>query len=643
MNKKVFLLAAAGLLCSRGLFAGEPISDYTGQEMVVTATKTLNTIADAGGSSVTVITSEEIRNSGKETVGEVIKNTAGIDVVANGGTGTTTSVFMRGGDSRATLVLVDGVAVNDPSSANRTPDLANLMVDNIERIEVVRGPVSVLYGSNAMTGVINIITKKGTAPPKVFAGIEGGSYGTWKMYAGAQGKKGPLSYAVSASRLKTDGFSIADDRNPLIPHAGNTSEKDGYDNASFSANLGYALSNKLSLETVLRYTESTVKLDDYLWAGYAGDRLDANPNGPKDNHTDTQHLTGRVALKAVTNPLTSTFYYNFSHQKRDVFDNENVRTDIFKGALDETGWQGDLLISSHNTLTAGISYLNEHADNESYGYYASTLDRNVGMTSLFLQDQWSTGGFKLVSAVRNDDHGTFGEHFTWRLAPSFKTGDTIFKASIGTGFRAPSLYELYSMYGNVNLGPETSRGWDAGIEHRFSETFRAGATWFRNDFENRIDYDWTAGPYGQYVQINGKTKTWGIESFAEWMPSKRYFMTASCTWTHTEDPDGNTLVRRPEHKASLSGTWNVSPKVRLSSSLQWVGERMETPYANDKNGKAVGKLDSYFLVNLSGSFKLSRNVELYGRIDNLFDEYYEEAWSYATPGRSAYAGIKVTY
>ena len=178
------------------------------------------------------------------------------------------------------------------------------------------------------------------------------------------------------------------------------------------------------------------------------------------------------------------------------------------------------------------------------------------------------------------------------------------------------------------------------MEHRLTSNLKAGATWFHNDFDNRIDYDWLTS---RYQQIAGTTRTWGIESFAEWTPSRSFAVATGYTWAHTKDPDGNQLVRRPEHKASLSGTWNINPKARVSTAMQWVGQRTETPYAYDKDGNTVGKLDNYFVVNLSGSYTLTGNVELYGRIDNLFDQYYEEAWSYATPGRSAYAGVKVGF
>ena len=216
MNKKVFLVVMAAILSSRGLLADEQPMSFTGEEMVVSATKTLNSIADAGGSSVTVITAEEIKQSGMPTVEEVIKGTVGIDVVSNGGLGTNTSIFMRGADAKNVLVLVDGVPFNDPSDANGAANIANLTVDSVERIEIVRGPVSVLYGSHATAGIINIIMKQGKSKPEFTVGAEGGAYGTWKAYGSATGKIDAFRYSVNLARLKSDGFSIVDQRNPLI-------------------------------------------------------------------------------------------------------------------------------------------------------------------------------------------------------------------------------------------------------------------------------------------------------------------------------------------------------------------------------------------------------------------------------------------
>ncbi|MBW2608587.1 MAG: TonB-dependent receptor, partial [Deltaproteobacteria bacterium] len=215
---------------------GESI--VTMEEVVVTATKTELSMEKIGGSSVTVITAEDIEDKKLSTVKEVLKGVQGIDVKATGGPGTQTSIFMRGADSKNTLVLLDGIMVNDPSSLHRNADLANLTVDNIERIEVVRGPMSVLYGSNATAGVINIITKKGKGKPSVYAGTEGGSYGTWRVYGGTSGASDKFNFALAASMTETGGFSQANDENNRIPHAGNTYEDDGWKNTTISGKAG---------------------------------------------------------------------------------------------------------------------------------------------------------------------------------------------------------------------------------------------------------------------------------------------------------------------------------------------------------------------------------------------------------------------
>ncbi len=649
MKKKRFLIfLAVGLLAS-GVAKAEDVTDsngvksYFNDEVVVTATKTVNSISDAGGSSITVITEDEIEQSGQQTVEDVIKGTIGIDVVSNGGIGTNASVFIRGADSKYTLLLIDGVPMNDPTAIDRGANFSHLTVDNIERIEVVRGPVSTLYG-NAAAGAINVITKKGTGSPEIHVGAEGGSYGTWKVYGGARGAEGGFDYSVNVSRLETDGFSTANDHNDRILHAGNTSENDGYRNTTGSVNLGYQFNDKVRLEGVLRYTDSSVETDDF-GPGYAGDRFGydafwntiAEPDKAKENHTDTEQLSGRVAFKMNFQPVLSTVYYNFSDQQRKNYNNDGDYSGYYDGQLYEIGLQEDVSLSEHHTLTAGLNYSFEE-------YEDDALSADAGMCSLFVQDQWEISGFKLVGVIRYDDHEAFGEKTTWRVAPSCKLDDTTLKASYGTGFRVPGLYELYAQpipgwgpIGNPDLQPETSEGWDVGIEQRFADRLRGGVTYFRTDFEDQII--WGNG----YEQADGTTEIQGVETFVEWAAAADVFLSASYTWTDTEDPDGEELVRRPRHKAGLTGSWAVSEKARLAANMQWVGARKASSLSMDKNGDPVRELDSYVLVNLTGSYKLTDNVEFYGRVDNLFDEFYEDAWSYATPGLSAYAGVKLTY
>ncbi len=648
MNKKVFLVVMAGLLCSKGLLGAEQPKSFTGEEMVVSATKTLNSISNAGGASVTVLTADDIKASGKESVEELLKGVVGIDVASNGGAGSMSSVFIRGGDAKNTLVLIDGVPINDPASTNRTATLSNLTLDNVEQIEVVRGSLSVLYGSNATAGVINILTKKGEGPLKSYAALEGGSYGTSKMYGGLNGKTGNARYAVSLARLKSDGFSFADNRNPAIAHDGNTSEKDGYQNTTFSGSCSYDFSPETVLETTFRYTDASVKYDDTA-NGYTGDRFnfnmatygsDPDPYGLKELHNDSRQYVGRFALKNTGKRLASTLFAQFTDENRTDFDNDGLKTNNFIGGMYETGWQGDMNVADSNTLTFGLSGKNEHMQYHDYVWGAPAIDKSVLSGNTWLQDQWSIAGAKLVAGIRYEDHEIFGSKVTGRIAPSYKAGNTIVKASYGSGFLAPSLYQLFSDYGSETLKPESSTGWDVGIEHRLRENLRGGVTWFSSVFDDRIDFDMATW---KYSQVAGESKTRGIESFLEWRPLEALQLAMNYTYNQTENPYGEQFVRRPENKAGISGRYRIGRSGRLSANVQWVDERKEVTSSRELNGNPVSKLPDYFLLNLAGSWNLTDKVELYGRIDNVFDTWYEEAWAYATPGRSAYAGIKVNF
>jgi vitamin B12 transporter len=626
MNKKVFLVVMAGLLCSKRLMAEEQQRSFVGEEMVVTATKTLNSIHNAGGSSVTVITAEEIKNSGQNSVEEVIKGTVGIDVAQNGGPGTLATVFLRGADAKNTLLLIDGIPSNDPADGQRSPNFANLTVDNIDRIEILRGPVSFLYGSNASAGVINIITKKGGAIPVVFLGLEGGAYGTSKYYGGANGQKGPLDYSLGVSRLKTDGFSATDEKNRWVNPTGTSFEKDGYENTTLSGKFGLNLDSNMTLDTVLRYTKAN--------AAYDNPGVDVTGNSQ-----DSDQFSSRVALTMKYKPLVSTLYYTINDQDRAYLAN-GVASSTYNGHQYDIGWQGDFSAADNNMVSVGLNNQHESMRNENFGAFPSLLDRDVASQSVFLQDQWHVAQFNLVGGLRYEDNEKFGNKTTYRFAPSCDIGNTVLKFSYGNGFRAPSLFELYSpVYGNQQLVAETSAGWDAGFEQKVSERVKYGATYFRMDYDNRIAYDFATS---NYAQVAGTTKTLGVESFTEWKPVDQLFIACNYTYTFTEDASGSELLRRPKNKAGLTGMYKISKKAKVSTNMQWVGTRKDTG-ARDAASIITNELPDYFLVNISGSYQLASSVELYGRLDNLFDTWYEEAWGYATPGRSAYAGVKVKF
>ncbi len=622
-------------------------------EIVVTATRTPTSLEKVGGSSVSVVSDEDIKSKKQQHIEEVLKDVPGIDVVSNGGPGTRTSIFIRGADTKNVLVLIDGVMFNDPSSAGRSADIGNLTVDNVERIEVVRGSQSVLYGSNATAGVINIITKKGTGKPVITAGAEAGSYGTSRLYVGTRGKTGALNYSINLSRTEIEGFSTANDRNEDIAHAGNTDEKDGWQNLNISASLGYTFSKDFDISLIMRNIISRVEYDD-MGPGYAGDRFDgyppvANPTGQKDRHKEQQQgfYTLKVHNFFMDGTLESNLSYNISSHLREMYDQDNEKTDTYQGDTTEMTWQGTLFLGNTQEITLGAGLFNESIlkKDVSGGVSSTAIDKSASISSVWLQDRTTLMNDSLIIVIgaRNDSHDTFGTATTWRVAPSYKISNTgtLLKMSSGTGFQSPSLFELYSSYGNEDLEASDSRTSDIGFEQHLDKgRHQFGLTLFTSEFDNRIMYEPATSKYGN---VKGTTKTSGWEAFYSTRIGKSTQLSLDHVHTETEDPDGNPLVRRPKDKSVLKGKTTIDGKANISFSLYNVGTRDAYAGAKDKNGNTVDKLDAYVLLNLAGSYKIKDNMEIYGRIDNLSDTYYEECWSYATPGRSYYLGVKASF
>jgi vitamin B12 transporter len=646
----VFWMTITGVSAGRA----EDEAVTTMDQVVVSVTQTETTSAKIGGNSVTVITAKEIEEKNAHTVLELLKTVPGVFVTSTGGMGTSSSVFIRGADSKNTLVMLDGVVLNDPSSANRSADLSDINLDQVERIEVVRGAMSVMYGSNAAAGVINIITQKGSRDPEATASVEGGSYGTWKTGAHASGATDKFTYAVSGSYLSRDGFSIADKDNPRISQNGNTDENDGYDNLTLSGNFGIEFNENFSVSSTLRYVDSKVDLDDYE-GGYSGDNirstwvpdpvtgawvntLVSNPDGPTHKRSESEQTIGRIGIdnRFADGRFESVLSWKFNRNDRQAYDNDNLPWYDYKGDTDDFSWQGNIDFDTH-VLSLGAGYFNEAMESQSSGM----PDTDTQTLSYWLQDQLFVGeNLVLIAGARMDDHQSFGRKTTFRIAPAyeiFSTG-TRFKASFGTGFRSPSLYELYSVYGNPDLEPEKSQGWDLGVEQGFlDDLLTLGVTYWEMDFENRIDYDMLISKYNQ---LEGDTETRGVEVSAAWTPLKDLFFNINYTYTHTQDPEGNPLVRRPENQVGLTASYRFLEKWQVGMDARWVDERAASPYALDKDGNVIGTLDDYTVVNLSGSCDITDRFQIFARVDNLFDEYYEDAFSYATPGLSGYIGLK---
>jgi len=596
------------------------------EEVVVTATRTSTPIEEVG-SSITVITAQEIEAKGQTTVQEVLKGTPGLDVWSTGGPGQMSSVSLRGANSYHTLVLIDGVEMNDPSGMNRGFNFANLTVDNIERIEILRGPQSTLYGADAIGGVIDIITKKGTGKPTFYVGGEGGSYSTWREFGGASMGTEKFNASLALSHNSSDGFSAADDDLP-----GN-SEDDKWENTSASARMGFILSENVDFDFITRYQDGRTHIDN--GGGPYQDQEDSHVNSCKVFNRAQAHV---VALDGL---WEQTLAYGFADHDLEYRDSPWGDSD-FDGEKHEISWQNNFYLHKTNTLTLGAEYEQEEIDNK------VDLKEATHTTSFFIQDQIKLWDLSFTTVgMRYDDHDDFGSETTFRITQAFLIKDwgTKLKGSYGTGFRAPSLYELYAppswgmLIGNSDLDPEESKGWDVGVEQSlFNDHVTVGVTYFYNDFDDLIEWNWGTG----YINISD-AKTQGVESFIEVTPAKNLSLRLNYTYTDTEGDDDERLLRRPLNKVGFNVCYHFLERGTANLDILYVGER-DDAFWNAMVGATTNVVtDDYVVVNLSGSFDVCKHFQVFGRIENLFDEKYYEAYGYGTAGLSAYSGVKVTF
>lgn len=618
--------------------------EVTLQPIVVTATRVETPIEEIA-SSVTVISSEEIRRKQRPTVLEVLRGTPGLDVVQTGGVGKTTSISIRGANSEHTLIMIDGVEVNDPMSPTRSYDFAHLTVDNIERIEILRGPQSTLYGSDAIGGIIHIITKKGEGKPKIHLSAEGGSYTTFRETAGVSGGNKWVNYSLGLSRFDTDGISVANKKN------GNY-EKDGYENTSLSTRLGFTPVENLSIDFLLRYIKAKSEIDTWVFGVGVVD----DPNYVQKSKQYFFKTQAELSLFDKTWNQKLGFavndnvrYYKNPKDPQYPFDFERGS---YYGELIKLDWQHHLKLHRTNSLTFGFEFEREEGKSRYYSESIWGPDQSVfpkktaNMKGYYIQDEiklWNRLFGTL--GIRVDDHSRFGTETTYRIAPAYliKETDTKIKGTFGTGFKAPSLYQLFAPatlwgpIGNKNLKPEKSKGWDVGIEQSFfRDQVTLGATYFRNDFEDLIQFDSTKG----YINI-AKAKTEGAELFASLKPIEDLIIRLNYTHIDTENKKTDRdLLRRPKNKFNLDLNYYFLKKGNINLGVTYVGKRDDMDPATFSRRV---KLDGYTLVNLATSYDLTKNFQIFARVDNLFDKEYEEVKGYGTPGISFFGGIKLSF
>ena len=570
------------------------------------------------GSSIEILDAQDLAKGQYVFVLDALETLPGVSISQNGTFGGFAAVRIRGALSEQTLVLIDGVIVNDPSAPGGGFNFATLSPFDIERIEVLKGPQSTLYGSDAIGGVINIITKTPESGTAVNGRFEAGSFATFTGSGGLAIGRPKGSLRLSASAITSDGISKADKRD------GNT-EKDGYEALTLSARGQYSLSPIVSFLVSARYVASQAEFDGF---GFPTGVVDADQEADSDEIT----LNASADLTLLGGRLQNRFSFLFSRIERENF---AAGTSTFAAEGERRGFAYRGLLNARKLGSIAFGAKTEETR------FETSFDAPAEFTINSLYANWfvkPASKLSFSAGVRLDDHERFGNATTFRVTANYYDQDSGWRlrGNYGEGFKAPSPFQLVfaccgAMAPNSDLQPESSKAWEIGIEKALrSDDVRFSATYFRRTTSNLIDFSFAAGIYENVTRSRAK----GIELGLELALRRDLFLSANYTYLTARDrSSGLQRARVPKSSAFARLDWRASRKMNTSLSFTY----------NGKESDAFGTVGQWVRLDLKASYSLSEKIELFGRIDNLLDENYQDVFGFGTPGISAFGGLRVRY
>jgi len=601
--KKIISTSCLALLLTPTLSSADEAESIT-----VTANRMAQT-ADETLASVSVITRKDIETSQSQEVIDLLRLQAGIDVARTGGPGADTSVFLRGTNSNSTLVLIDGVRASSATSGSFA--WQSMSTSDIDRIEIVRGPRAAQYGSDAIGGVIQIFTRKNKS---LQVHAQAGSYNSQLLEAGIGGGD-KVKYSINASAKNTDGFSSINEKDTFGSY---NPDDDGFKNRSLSASLDWSITDK---------TEFTIK----GWDSRGNKEYD-DGSVPANNKTENGTMDIRLTNQTMPN-WKQTFSMGGA---LDYIEDTSSRSSQITTNRFMADWQNDFTIGLNHMATIGISTLHEKVDSYNRINQTTVYNESTSNNALFALWQSTIGINNLNISARVDDYESFGTHSTGQIAWGIQAGKkSRFTASLGTAFKAPSLNELYhpgygGLYGgNPDLKPEESITAELGAHYSPDKRQNLGLNIYRTKVDNLIAYS-SITPHNveniNEAQINGLEFLYSFKT-GPWVLSTNFTLQKAINNSTKSD-----LLRRPRQKFNVELRHSFGTKGDLGLTWNYVGPREDFG----------ATLDSYNLVDFSGSYLVIKSLRLEARIENLLDEDYEHAYSYNTPGRSFYAGIRYT-
>ncbi|MCC6302951.1 MAG: TonB-dependent receptor [Gammaproteobacteria bacterium] len=556
--------------------------------VIVSATRTAQ-IADEALAPVIVITREEIERSQATDVADLLRFHAGMDIGRNGGPGQPTSLFLRGTDSNHTLVLIDGVRMNPGTIGGAA--INNLNPALIERIEVVKGPRSTLYGSDAIGGVINIITRGAPQGARLEATVGTGSFGTRELGGAATYRDGDRRIGLEIAGQDTDGYAPRSD----------SDLESGYDNTSVKAFAGARLG---AVDAELSHFQAGGKVEyldffltpidqDYENAVTALD-LRAEPAAGWASH---------LQLSRAIDEIDQNQSADYAHTERLTLD-----------------WQNDVQLGEAQLLTAGLQLSREDVAALSFG---TLFDESTDVNALYLQDAIEHGAHRWLLAARHTDHETFGGNTTWDLEYGYQLSDaTRLTAAAGTAFRAPDGTDRFGFGGNPDLDPEEARNLELGLHHTLTPRQIVTLSAFQNDIDDLIEFD-----FGTSQMINvGEARIRGVEAGYRFTGEHWRARVEAIAQDPENTLTGDPLPRRARHSLTSSASYDIG-RYRLGADLLLTGERKDSDFTDTVMG-------GYGLMNLTAAVRLGAQWTLRGRVENLFDKEYVIADGYNTAERS---------
>lgn len=608
------------------------------EEVVVVATR-LPVPAAKVGNSVTVIDQRAIDASQAVAVADLLAAVPGVGVTRSGGPGALTALRIRGAEADHTLVLIDGVQINDPSSTGGGFDFGNLLVGDISRVEVLRGSQSTLYGSQAIGGVVDIVTAEGRGAPGGRVQVEYGSMDTTLLKAGFGGGGERLTAHLGGAWFRTDGISTF----------GAGGEADAFRSTSVAGRLAYQLVPAVKLDLRGYFANSRVETDGYPPPAFtfadAGD------------YADKRQRVGYAGLLfgEPEAPVRHRLAFQATRTDRDEFTGALGAVGPFgeyRGANHRFEYQGSWRIAPDYTAVFGLQREESRMRND-----IDPVAADARLHSAYLQLQGEpVDGLTLTGGYRRDDHDSFGAHGSLQFAAAWQaSAGTLLRASWGQGFKAPTLYQLFSAYGNPGLAPETASGWDAGIEQRWLEgRLRLSAIYFERttrelisfldcpDPGNRICSAPGHLPFGYYentalARANGVELQSAVELSSMLDVSANYTLSRSQDRSPGSPTSGMQLLRRPKQILNAAVNLRALPGVSLTAALRHVSSSPEMDF--DVFPAARISLRAYTLVDLRLSWARDDHWQFTGRVENLFDRDYQTVNQYGTVGRAAFVSV----